>query len=105
MDVELLIIAYQFFTITAVASARAILQYFTIDIPYRINRDLWCGQIRLSDVQVEHMHSSLFGSIGKRSQFSDRRSRHFVSANGYDWHKAFYYFLFTIYNLEGKCTQ
>ena len=102
VDVELCIISHKFLAIASVSGTGAIFQHFTVDVAYRVNRGLRSGQIRLSDVQVKHMDSALLGSVCQRSQFSDRRCRHLVSANGYGWHNFNYKLLITIYffNLE-----
>ena len=85
-DVELIIIAHQLLTVTTISCTGTIFQNFPVDIAYRINRDLRRGQIGLSDVQVEYMHSPLLGCVSQRSQFSDRRRGHLRSANRYCWH-------------------
>ena len=86
LDIELIIITYQLFAITAISRAGTILQNLTINVAYRVNRDLRRGQVGLSDVQVEYVHTPLLGCISQRSQLSDRRRGHFHPANRYCWH-------------------
>ena len=100
IDIVLRIVAHQLLAVTAVSRTGAVLQNFPVDVPYRVNRDLRCRQVGLSDVQVEYMYASLFGSICQRGKLSDRRCGHLHSANGYCWHEVYLLFYDLLFNIE-----
>ena len=80
INIILFIISNQLLAITAISLTRAIFQHRTIDITDRIECRSRSGKVGLTDIQVIHMNSSLFGSIGQWSQLPDRGSGHFDSS-------------------------
>ena len=86
VDVIFLIITHQFLAIAAVSLAGTIFQNGTVNITNRIKGRSRSRQGGLTDIQVIHMNSSLFCSIGQRCQFANWRCGHLVSSDGYYWH-------------------
>ena len=80
INIILFIISNQLLAITAISLTRAIFQHRTIDITDRIKCRSRSGKVGLTDIQVIHMNSSLFCSIGQWSQLPDRGSGHFDSS-------------------------
>ena len=86
VNVVLLIISHQALSITSVSLAGTIFQHLAVNISNRIEGRSWSRQVRLTNIQVIYMNSSLFRSFSQRRKLTYRRLRHFSSSDGYFWH-------------------
>ena len=71
MNADTLVIFRQLHTITFVAGAMAVLEYFEIAVANRIKHHFRCFDIGLSDVEVINRSSFLFCRFCVRNQFPD----------------------------------
>ena len=77
---------YEFSVSYLEVTPSSVLQNGTVNITNRIKGRSRSRQVGLTDIQVIHMNSSLFCSIGQRCQFANWRCGHLVSSDGYYWH-------------------
>ena len=81
VDVILLIIVNEFFSITQISLRGRVFENLTVDVLECIQTLLWRGQVGLSDIEVIYLGATLLCCSGKRCEFSDRRLGHLMSAN------------------------
>ena len=86
VNVVLFIISHQTLSVSSISLAGTIFQHLAVNISNRIEGRSWSRQVRLTNIQVIYMNSSLFRSFSQRRKLTYRRLRHFSSSDGYFWH-------------------
>ena len=81
VDIVFRVIVHQFFAIAYITLRGRVLQNLTVYLLQGVKAYLWCGQIRLSNVQVIHLGTSLLGGCSQWCEFPDRRLGHFQATN------------------------
>ena len=88
-DVVLLIIPYKLLAIASVPLARAVFQNCTVYMANRFKGRSRSRKVWLTDIQVIYTNPSLLSSFCQWRQLANRRLRHFISSNGYMWHRIY----------------
>ena len=86
VDVVLGIVPHQFLPVAEVALGGGVFENRPADLLQRVQSHLWCGQVGLSDVEVEDPRAPFLCCCGEWSEFPDGRLGHLQSADGYFWH-------------------
>ena len=86
VDVEALVIAFQFAAQRQQAFRGAVLENLAVEVAHRVKSDFRSGYVGLSDVQAVHFYAACYGFVGQRHKFAYGGGRHYAAALRYTWH-------------------